>query len=278
MRDGEVPTLRRLGGGEQRSRCTKRGSMKTSRWSGKKPLASISAALGTLALVVMAGFLIGEEQRLANLEGENEKLKQQVRIVLAQKKEADELLEQAEAKLRQGRVEGDQPIDETSVADEKPGTAAVPAEQPPQQLAEGSDASAAGTGESKQSAPAKKAAGAESTRKAAAPKPEARPKSAEAPKASSRAAAFQGAGAWTVVLASVSTSLAEAQAIAGQVRAKGGTAAILKSDDYGSLRNGYWVVYSGSFGSRSGAEARLAELKKKGVSGKGEPYVRLVKP
>ena len=60
-----------------------------------------------------------------------------------------------------------------------------------------------------------------------------------------------GKNAWTVVLAST-RSRAEAQK---KARAAGGGAGVLHSDDYSSLRKGYWVVFSGQFDTRKQAEA-----------------------
>jgi len=57
---------------------------------------------------------------------------------------------------------------------------------------------------------------------------------------------------WTAVLASTpSRSEAEKKARA----AGGGEVGVLQSDDFSSLRKGYWVVFSGQFDSRSAAES-----------------------
>ena len=56
---------------------------------------------------------------------------------------------------------------------------------------------------------------------------------------------------WTAVLASTpSRSEAEKKARA----ADGGEVGVLQSDDFSSLRKGYWVVFSGQYDSRSAAE------------------------
>ena len=56
---------------------------------------------------------------------------------------------------------------------------------------------------------------------------------------------------WTAVLASTkSRSEAEAKARA----AAGSEVGVLRSDDFSSLRKGYWVVFSGQYDSRSAAE------------------------
>jgi septal ring-binding cell division protein DamX len=59
-----------------------------------------------------------------------------------------------------------------------------------------------------------------------------------------------GKSGWTVVLAS-STSRAEAER---KARARPG-AGVLRSDDFTSLRKGYWVVFSGQYDSRKAAES-----------------------
>ena len=56
---------------------------------------------------------------------------------------------------------------------------------------------------------------------------------------------------WTAVLAST-TSRSEAEKKARA--AGGGEVGVLQSDDFSSLRKGYWVVFSGQYDSRSAAE------------------------
>ena len=56
---------------------------------------------------------------------------------------------------------------------------------------------------------------------------------------------------WTAVLAST-TSRSEAEKKARA--AGGGEVGVLDSDDFSSLRKGYWVVFSGQYDSRSAAE------------------------
>jgi septal ring-binding cell division protein DamX len=76
-----------------------------------------------------------------------------------------------------------------------------------------------------------------------------------------------GKRAWTVVVASTrSRSEAEKKA-----RAAGGDAGVLHSDDFSSLRKGYWVVFAGQYPSRSAAET-AAE------SRAGDAYARRVVP
>jgi predicted nucleic acid-binding Zn ribbon protein len=73
---------------------------------------------------------------------------------------------------------------------------------------------------------------------------------------------------WTAVLASTkSRSEAEKKARA----AGGGEIGVLRSDDFKSLRKGYWVVFSGQFDSRSAAES-AAE------SAAGDAYARQIVP
>lgn len=57
---------------------------------------------------------------------------------------------------------------------------------------------------------------------------------------------------WTAVLAST-TSRSEAEKKARA--AGGGEVGVLQSDDFSSLRKGYWVVFSGQYDSRSAAES-----------------------
>ena len=62
----------------------------------------------------------------------------------------------------------------------------------------------------------------------------------------------EGKRAWTVVLASTS-SRAEAEKKAED--AGGGDVGVLKSDDYSSLRKGYWVVFAGQYPSQGAAQS-----------------------
>jgi septal ring-binding cell division protein DamX len=78
----------------------------------------------------------------------------------------------------------------------------------------------------------------------------------------------EGERAWTVVLASTrSRSEAETKARA----AAGEEAGVLRSDDYTSLRKGYWVVFSGQYDSRDAAEDAA-----EGAA--GDAYARRVVP
>jgi hypothetical protein len=77
-----------------------------------------------------------------------------------------------------------------------------------------------------------------------------------------------GKTGWTAVIASTqSRSEAERKA-----RAKGsGEVGVLKSDDFSSLRKGYWVVFSGQYDSRSAAESAAK-------SAGGGAYARSIVP
>jgi septal ring-binding cell division protein DamX len=63
--------------------------------------------------------------------------------------------------------------------------------------------------------------------------------------------------AWTAVLAST-RSKAQAQRRARRLGASGAPVGVLSSSDYSSLRKGFWVVFSGQYGSREEA-AQAAE-------------------
>ena len=73
---------------------------------------------------------------------------------------------------------------------------------------------------------------------------------------------------WTAVLASTkSRSEAETKARA----AAGGEVGVLRSDDFSSLRKGYWVVFSGQYDSRSAAETAAEDAS-------GDAYARRIVP
>jgi SPOR domain len=61
----------------------------------------------------------------------------------------------------------------------------------------------------------------------------------------------EGKTAWTVVIASTG-SRAEAQK---KARAAGADAGVLHSDDYSSLRKGYWVVFAGQYDDQKAAQS-----------------------
>jgi septal ring-binding cell division protein DamX len=78
-----------------------------------------------------------------------------------------------------------------------------------------------------------------------------------------------GKSAWTVVIAST-RSRADAQRKA-RAAGGGGGAGVLHSDDYSSLRKGYWVVFAGQYTTRKQAEAA--------AEGRGQDaYARRVVP
>lgn len=78
----------------------------------------------------------------------------------------------------------------------------------------------------------------------------------------------RGKSGWTAVVASTQ-SRAEAER---KARAAGGSkVGVLKSDDFSSLRKGYWVVFSGQYDSRSAAESAAK-------SAGGGAYARRIVP
>ena len=83
-----------------------------------------------------------------------------------------------------------------------------------------------------------------------------------------------GKSAHTVILASAG-SRQEAEAKQKKAQDAGITAGILKSDDFGSLRPGYWVVFDGQFDSVEEATARAEEDRGKGFA---DAYPRFVDP
>lgn len=79
--------------------------------------------------------------------------------------------------------------------------------------------------------------------------------------------------AWTVVLLS-SPRRAVAEKRARRLSAAGTDVGVLDSDDFKSLRGGYFVVFSGQYGSRTAAERALGGLR----ADAPEAYVRRVTP
>jgi len=76
-----------------------------------------------------------------------------------------------------------------------------------------------------------------------------------------------GKSAWTVVIAS-SSSRADAEK---KARAAGAEAGVLHSDDFSSLRKGFWVVFAGQYSSQKAAQSA--------AEGKGgDAYARRVVP
>lgn len=82
-----------------------------------------------------------------------------------------------------------------------------------------------------------------------------------------------GKSAWTVVLLS-STRRAGANSRARRLSGDGTEVGVLKSDDFKSLRSGYFVVFSGQYESRNAAENALTGLRSKAP----QAYVRRVTP
>jgi septal ring-binding cell division protein DamX len=82
-----------------------------------------------------------------------------------------------------------------------------------------------------------------------------------------------GKTAWTVILESA-TSKSAADAKANELSSDGTSVGVLHSDDFSSLNQGYWVVFSGTYDSKSAAESALDGLKAKVP----EAYARHVVP
>ncbi|MBJ7457402.1 MAG: SPOR domain-containing protein [Thermoleophilia bacterium] len=69
-----------------------------------------------------------------------------------------------------------------------------------------------------------------------------------------------GATAWTAILAST-RSERDARSAKGRVADGGDPAGVLFSSDFSDLRPGYWVVFSGRYGSRDTAIAQAVKLR-----------------
>lgn len=69
-----------------------------------------------------------------------------------------------------------------------------------------------------------------------------------------------GVTAWTAILAST-RSERDARSAKGRVAAAGDPAGVLFSSDFSDLRPGYWVVFSGRYGSRETAIAQSVRLR-----------------
>jgi septal ring-binding cell division protein DamX len=82
-----------------------------------------------------------------------------------------------------------------------------------------------------------------------------------------------GTTGWTVILESA-TSKSAADAKANELSSDGTSVGVLHSDDFSSLNKGYWVVFSGTYDSKSAADSALDGLKAKVP----EAYVRHVVP
>lgn len=70
------------------------------------------------------------------------------------------------------------------------------------------------------------------------------------------------------------TSQSEANATKAKLKTAGKSAGVLRSSNYSSLKNGFYVVFSGTYSSRSQAEAQVTSL----GSGFPNSYVRQVVP
>jgi hypothetical protein len=82
-----------------------------------------------------------------------------------------------------------------------------------------------------------------------------------------------GKTAWTVILESA-TSKSGAEQKAQEFSSDGTSVGILHSDDFSSLNEGYWVVFSGQYDTQSAAQSALSSL----TSKVPEAYVRYVVP
>lgn len=104
------------------------------------------------------------------------------------------------------------------------------------------------------------------------------PPSGPAPEAgsgpSSSASDWPGGTGYTAILASLGSRTA-AKAAQRRFAGRGLDAGVLNSSDYSSLRPGYWVVFSGTFPSKSGADQRASRARSLGVKG---AYARFVAP
>ena len=107
------------------------------------------------------------------------------------------------------------------------------------------------------------------------PSPSASPSPSPSPGGGSGTFASWPAGksAWTVVLKSAS-SRADAEKRGRELQAQGKSVGILDSDDYSSLRGGYWVVFSGQYDDQKAAQSAADGFK----STVPEAYARFVKP
>jgi SPOR domain len=83
-----------------------------------------------------------------------------------------------------------------------------------------------------------------------------------------------GKTAWTVILASTGNKSA-AESKARQASGRGIQAGVLNSNDYSSLRHGYWVAFAGQYGSSGEAASAAKRYASQGFAGS---YARFVKP
>lgn len=85
---------------------------------------------------------------------------------------------------------------------------------------------------------------------------------------------WPGGPGFTAILASLD-SVVEARAIQRRASDLGLDAGVLLSDDFASLRRGYWVVFSGIYESNASAEQRVARARALGFK---TAYPRFVSP
>jgi len=83
-----------------------------------------------------------------------------------------------------------------------------------------------------------------------------------------------GKTAWTVVLSSAKSKSA-AESKARQASGRGIGSGVLNSNDFSSLRHGYWVAFAGQYGSSADAASAAKRYASQGFGG---AYPRFVKP
>jgi hypothetical protein len=105
------------------------------------------------------------------------------------------------------------------------------------------------------------------------PEPTATPEPTSTPEPTADVASWPaGQSGWTVVLAS-KTSESEANEVADGFVSDGvADVGVLRSDDFSSLKSGFWVVYSGQYDSQSEASAALD-----GIDAQ-DAYIRRIEP
>ena len=79
-------------------------------------------------------------------------------------------------------------------------------------------------------------------------------------------------GDYTIIIESAD-NVADAEKVAQKAQDAGLTVGILNSDDYSSLNGGYQVVFSGTYASKSDAEADLGSVQDEF----SDAYVRQIK-
>jgi septal ring-binding cell division protein DamX len=106
------------------------------------------------------------------------------------------------------------------------------------------------------------------------PAPTPPPASGESKAGSASTGDWPGGSGYTAILASEGSESA-ARATQRAASAAGLDAGVLRSSDFRSLRPGYWVVFSGTFGSQADAARRASRAKSLGY---GDAYPRFVSP